>query len=50
MGAQASPSSPKHLKAPPPLTLAQQKLQTALNKISIYLLALEMSLTIWYIK
>ena len=49
MGAQASPSSPKHLEAPPP-TLAQQKLQTAFNKISIYLLALEMSLTIWYIK
>ena len=48
MGAQASPSSQKHLKAPP--LLAQQKLQTALNKISIYLLALEMSLTIWYIK
>ena len=45
-GAQAPSSSSKHLKAP----LAHQMLQNAVNKFQIYLLTLEMTLTIWYIK
>ena len=41
------PLAPKNTSKPP---LAHQMLQNALNKISKYLLHLEKTLTIWYIK
>ena len=41
------PLAPQNTSKPP---LAHQMLQNVLNKFSIYLLALEMTLIIWYIK
>ena len=46
-GGLKPPLAPQNTSKPP---LAHQMLQNALNKFSIYLLTLEMTLTIWYIK